>query len=163
MDSYIICMFHPHTKECDLAGKQAMMVYNAVMEYCERNNLKCYYFKSNNDPGYNKIVKCLDVDFTYDMSGEDFYRLLAGAHMIVGNSSCGIREASYLGIPSVNIGDRQRGRVKADNVVSCGFGEIHEAMGKAYDMRCEQSHLFGDGESVPRMIKIIKEEYCGKS
>ena len=55
--------------------------------------------------------------FIKNLSAEDFLILLNNSKCIVGNSSVGIRESSYLGVPSVNIGKRQNGREKAKNVL----------------------------------------------
>lgn len=159
-DDYIIGMFHPHTKEIDDAEEQTAKVLLSAKNYCDDNKLKLYWFAPNNDPGYKLVLESLDIIPRPNMSGEDFYRLLAGAKMIVGNSSCGIREASFLGVPCVNVGKRQEGRVTAGNVLHCGFDNIVETIWKAPQAACS-STLFGDGNSVPRIIKIIKEEYNG--
>ena len=55
------------------------------------------------------------------MSPEDFLKLIYSSKMIVGNSSVGIRECSYLGVPAVNIGSRQSGREYSDNVVNVNY------------------------------------------
>ena len=159
---HIMGMFHPHTKEVEAAASQTAYLLRLVKAYCESFRKKLYWFGPNNDPGYSNIIKCLDIDFIHNMPGEDFYRLLAGADMIVGNSSCGIREASYLGIPAVNVGLRQENRVREKNVLDCDFGGVLEAMESAARMPTCSSTLFGDGASSQRILKIIKGEYCGK-
>jgi UDP-N-acetylglucosamine 2-epimerase len=59
-----------------------------------------------------------------------YFSALRYAEFVIGNSSSGIIEAPSLGVPTINIGCRQRGRVKAASVVDCGYGseEIAEAI-----------------------------------
>ena len=92
------------------------------------------------------------------MTPEDFLRLLAGARCLVGNSSAGIREASYLGLPVVNIGNRQQGRERARNVIDVGYNaaEIVEATEKHLaNGRYPSSPLYGDGKAGERIAQIL--------
>jgi UDP-N-acetylglucosamine 2-epimerase len=50
-----------------------------------------------------------------------FIKLLNGANVLIGNSSAGIKECSYLGVPVVNVGSRQQGRLRAENVVDVPY------------------------------------------
>ena len=89
---------------------------------------------------------------------EDFLILLNNSKCIVGNSSVGIRESSYLGVPSVNIGLRQNGREKAKNVTNTKdisrniFKSINFQIKKK---RYKSSRLYGDGNSAKKMLKIL--------
>ena len=80
--------------------------------------------------------------------------------MIVGNSSAGIREASFLGIPAVDIGDRQLGRARAENVVNVPHDAnaireaVEERIGRG---RFEPSTLYGDGRAGERIASILAE------
>ena len=66
-------------------------------------------FRENNNPKHIRFIKYLPP--------EEFTGLLKNTLCVVGNSSSGIKECSYLGIPSVNIGSRQNGRMRGSNVV----------------------------------------------
>src|SRR5439155_4039401 len=61
------------------------------------------------------------VRFITDVPVHEFVALLNVASCLVGNSSAGIKECSYLGTPAVNIGGRQQGRLHAENVVHVGY------------------------------------------
>ncbi|MBP5158298.1 MAG: UDP-N-acetylglucosamine 2-epimerase (hydrolyzing) [Treponema sp.] len=81
------------------------------------------------------------------------------AGLVIGNSSSGITESPYLGIPTVNIGDRQKGRHRCGNIVQSGIEEsdiqnaIREAMGGKYAMK---STYWGDGHATEKILQILK-------
>ena len=60
--------------------------------------------------------KNLKINFYKNFESEDYLKLLNGSNCLIGNTSSGIRECSFLGIPFVNIGDRQDQREKGNNV-----------------------------------------------
>jgi UDP-N-acetylglucosamine 2-epimerase len=78
----------------------------------------------------------------------------------VGNSSSGIREASFMGVPSVNIGERQLGRERTPNVVDVNYDkeEIKKAIiFQANNGIYEKDFTYGDGKSGHRMAKILSQ------
>jgi UDP-hydrolysing UDP-N-acetyl-D-glucosamine 2-epimerase len=159
----VICIFHPHTKEIKDIKFQSQLVLQEVTRFCSEHYMKLYWFGPNNDPGYKDILKELkDIEVITNMVEADFLKLLASCKMIVGNSSAGIREASSLGTPSVNIGDRQAGRIMADNVVSCDFDHIFEAMKNQLAGRVIPSTMFGMGYSSDKIIKQLKTFLDGR-
>jgi UDP-N-acetylglucosamine 2-epimerase (non-hydrolysing)/GDP/UDP-N,N'-diacetylbacillosamine 2-epimerase (hydrolysing) len=84
---------------------------------------------------------------------------LAQAHAVVGNSSSGLYEAPSLKVPTVNIGDRQKGRVTARSVVDCpaGRAEIQRAIIRALALDCSLvQNPYGDGNSAPRIVEALK-------
>jgi UDP-N-acetylglucosamine 2-epimerase len=102
-----------------------------------------------------------NVPFIYffkNMSPEDFIRLLIGARCLVGNSSVGIREGSYLGLPVVNVGNRQAGRDRGPNVIDVGYVAVeivdavkqHMANGKYPSM-----NIYGDGRAGRRIAQLL--------
>ena len=72
----------------------------------------------------------LPIRFITNVRADEFIALLKAAACLVGNSSAGIKECSYLGTPVVNVGHRQQGRLHAENVVHvpCAAGEIRRAI-----------------------------------
>lgn len=90
-----------------------------------------------------------------------YFGLLRVADAMLGNSSSGIIEAPVLRLPVVNIGDRQKGRLRADNVldVAADAGAIATALGRALDpaFRATLSERgpFGDGRSAPRIYELL--------
>lgn len=107
-------------------------------------NLPAVIFWPNSDAGTNEIAKTIRVfreqrrlrnknlRFVTDLAPEDFIALLRRSSVLVGNSSAGIKESSYLGVPVVNIGSRQANRLRGSNVVDVGYhsAEIKRAVQK---------------------------------
>jgi UDP-N-acetylglucosamine 2-epimerase len=94
------------------------------------------------------------------MSPEDFLRLLCGATAIVGNSSVAIRECSYLGVPAVNIGSRQLGRERGQNVIDVDHDrkEISDAV-QTHIRRGKPTRdlLYGDGKAGGRIADCLSK------
>lgn len=89
-----------------------------------------------------------------NFSPEDYARVLNNALCCVGNSSSFIREAAYLGVPSVIVGDRQQGREHGRNVVFANYDRDHIAMqvrAQVAHGRYEPDYLFGRGDAGKRI------------
>lgn len=107
-------------------------------------------FRESKKPDYVHFFKSLPIEY--------FAPLLKNAACIVGNSSSGIREASFLGVPSVNIGSRQFGRERGINVKDVGY-DAHEIK-KAILQQLEHGpydpdFTYGDGNSGARITEIL--------
>lgn len=97
--------------------------------------------------------------------GPDYYfSLLANARLMVGNSSSGLVEAPSFGLPVVNIGNRQGGRVRAANVIDCGYEteKIMAAIRQAISPEFRRSlkglkNPYGDGHASEKILKVLKE------
>jgi len=87
----------------------------------------------------------------------NFYRLLREAKCLVGNSSVGIRECAYLGTPVINLGQRQRGRERAENVLDSGWEQeqIAQAIIEA-PAPYPSSDLYGDGTAGEKIAEAIR-------
>lgn len=102
--------------------------------------------------------------------GEDTYcSLLREADVMVGNSSSGLIEAPSFGLPVVNIGSRQQGRLRAANVIDVGHGreEILAGLRRALDPAFRQSLVglrnpYGDGHAAPRIVRILADVELGR-
>ena len=93
-----------------------------------------------------------------NMFPEDFLRLLCGATAIVGNSSVAIRECSFLGVPAVNVGTRQMGRERGQNVIDVDHDRHAIAEAIATHMRrgkAERDLLYGDGKAGERIAECL--------
>lgn len=93
------------------------------------------------------------------MESEDFLRLIYNCRCLIGNSSVGIREASFLGIPTVNIGTREAGRERGRNVVDVEYdrGQIKSAIEtQLSNGRYDSDTLYGTGDSGRQMAHILK-------
>ena len=135
---YACVTFHPVTLEKDSAERQIKELLSALREIKDM----CFIFtKANADVEGQIINNCIDefveesensVAF-YSVGIKRYLSLLKGAEFVAGNSSSGIIEAPTLNIPTINIGDRQKGRLQAESILNCKpiKEEIIEAVKKA--------------------------------
>ncbi|MCG8459594.1 MAG: UDP-N-acetylglucosamine 2-epimerase, partial [Holophagales bacterium] len=129
-EGYLVVMQHPVTTEYEAARSQIEETLAAI----EKLDRPTFWFWPNVDAGSDGISKGIrhfrethglpHLYFLKNMNPEDFLRLLLGCDCLVGNSSVGIREASFLGVPVVNIGNRQQGRDRGANVIDVGHDRL---------------------------------------
>jgi len=86
------------------------------------------------------------------------------ASFVLGNSSSGLIEAPSFRIPTINVGDRQRGRLQGDSVINCDPRKddikraIDLALSIEFKKKCTGYNPYGDGNTVEKIIGIIKEK-----
>ena len=161
---YLVVMQHPVTTEY----ADALAQITETLEAVRALDVPAFWFWPNVDAGSDRISKAIrhfresrevpHVYFFKNLSPEDFLRLLIGARCLVGNSSVGIREGSYLGVPVVNVGSRQAGRERGGNVVDVGYDRaaIEAAVRARWDAgRCPPSTLYGDGSAGQRIAELL--------
>lgn len=162
--------FHPVTLEYNSAAEQFKNLLEALETH---DDLNIIFTKPNADTGGRIIIAMIDEFvkkrpdrfFAYTSLGQRNY-LSAVSHVdvVVGNSSSGIVEVPSLGKPTVNIGDRQKGRIRAASVIDCEpeRDAINDALGRALSA----SHLkicnklenpYGDGHSAEKISEILKK------
>ena len=93
------------------------------------------------------------------MPSEEFLSLLIRSKVIVGNSSVAIRECSFLGVPAVNIGDRQQGRERGKNVIDVEYDEksIENAIKfQINKKRYKKEYLYGKGNTDVTISKLLE-------
>jgi UDP-N-acetylglucosamine 2-epimerase len=90
---------------------------------------------------------------------ESYIRLMKGARLIVGNSSSGIIESAAAGIPAVNVGPRQAGRLRCGRgVIDCPYGEKHVLRGIRDSLRAHvrsDKSVYGDGRAGERIATVL--------
>lgn len=160
---YCIVVQHPVTTEYVGSKSQIIETIKAI----NKSKKKFLWLWPNVDSGSDIISKQLrifrekgsleNVIFIKNLSPEDFYVLLNNSKCIIGNSSVGIREGAYLGIPCINIGNRQNLREKGPNVTNCKHksSEILKKINSIYGKKFRKSLIYGDGKTGKRMMKII--------
>jgi len=163
-NGYIVVMQHPVTTEYEESRTQIMHTLDAVKEL----NIPALWFWPNVDAGADGISRGIrsyrerneipHIHFFKNMRPEDFLELLYNSKCLVGNSSVGIRECSFLGVPVVNIGSRQDGRDRGDNVIDVGnskdaiMGAIKQWLGAEKPKR---SDVYGGGNAGKKMAEIL--------
>ena len=165
---YIVVMQHPVTTEYEQSGEQILETLKAV----ERINMPTLWFWPNVDAGsdavskrireFREINKPENIHFFRNMESDDFLRLLKNSKAIVGNSSVAIRECSFLGVPAVNIGNRQSGRERGKNVLDVGYNmeEIEAAIMQQVSQEYHFDHdfLYGRGDAGIQISSILQRE-----
>lgn len=117
----------------------------------------------NHDPGRDGIMRALreaKVDVVDHLPRARFLSLLAGAGVIVGNSSAGLIEAAALRTACLNIGPRQGGRERPGNVVDCDYGEraVRAALHQALDLDLRRMrHPYGNGRAGERIAEVLAQ------
>ncbi|MBS3993000.1 MAG: UDP-N-acetylglucosamine 2-epimerase (hydrolyzing), partial [Bacteroidetes bacterium] len=163
-NGYVVVMQHPVTHEYDSAKKDVMKTLQVIDEL----DIPTFWFWPNVDSGsdgtssgirtYRELHQPQNIRFFKNMDPKDFLKLLKNSRCLVGNSSVGIRECSYLGVPSVNIGTRQHKRARGKNCIDVGYEtkEIKAAINKAINLKSTMLEtIYGDGNSGERIAQIL--------
>ena len=163
---FILVSQHPVTTSFRDSASQIEETLAAI----ERTRIQTIWLWPNIDSGSDQISKRIrqrreqgqltNVCFYKNFSAEDYVNLLRKCLCIVGNSSSGIREAAFLGVPSVNIGDRQTQREQASNVINTNYDrdEISAAIEKQISRsKYDSSDLFGKGDAGEKMVEKMVE------
>lgn len=161
---FVIIMQHTVTSELNVNYNHIMETINAVKEL----DIQAISILGNADAGAKNISNALKKSKINQYATLDFsiyINLLKRCSALVGNSSGGIMEAPFLGIPSVNIGTRQLGRPRALSVIDVDYNkiEIKKAIKKTINDKLlikkiqGQKTFYGDGNASERIIKILEE------
>lgn len=156
--------FHPATLDIADALVQLAQLLTALDQLGDQVGL--VFTGANADPRgqavntrVREFVAAHDNAVWHDSLGQQgYYSLLAAADAVVGNSSSGLYEAPSFKTPTVNIGDRQQGRLKADSVIDCPAqtAAISAAIAQALVLDCQQvQNPYGDGQSSQRILDVL--------
>lgn len=161
----LLVTFHPVTLESQASGKQFSELLEALHMFGPETGL--IFTKPNADPEGREIIRLME-DFVsqhlnavaFSSLGELRYlSIITYVDAVVGNSSSGIYEVPSFKKPTVNIGDRQKGRLQAASVINCApeRHEIEKAIREALAKDCSTAvNPYGDGNSSIKILHIIK-------
>lgn len=166
---YAMVTFHPVTLENNYVENQ----FRALLDVCSMYpDIKFIFTKANADANGRIINKMIDdyvqehdhaVAFT-SLGMQRYLSALHKATCVIGNSSSGLLEAPSFGIPTINIGDRQKGRIQAESIINCEPKKenIQEAFQLALSRSFREKakrvvNPYGDGESSLKIIDTIKD------
>lgn len=170
---YAVVMFHPNDREADRAGEHVRTILDAVYDRGVRSVLAVY---PNNDRGHEAVISAIESyrgkrDFVIarTLAPHVYVSALKHAEFLIGNSSGGIYECSYLQVPAINVGARNRGREHANNIV---FVEpnpraIRDAIQKtqrpSFWKKMERDrHHFGNGRAGAYIAKTLRSLHLSK-
>lgn len=158
-DRYSIFIYHPVTSELNNLKYNIRQVIDGLLQTC-MNYIVIY---PNNDPGSDIILKEINglqgrdnFAIFSSIRFERFLVLLKNASCIIGNSSCGIHEAPVYGIPTINIGSRQKNRFTCPTITN-----IEEDKRKIINAihnlpeSCSPIFAYGSGNSAAQFISIL--------
>ena len=168
----ILVLIHPETFRIRDGYGDAKCVLEPVLELGRRTILvyPC------SDQGYEAIVRALEevahypnVSLHKNIDTPDFHGLMAISSFLIGNSSAGLIEAPYFPLPAIDVGERQIGRMRAENVIHCDFDrtEIIQSLdivlnNDVFARRMANcSRPFGDGKAYMSIVEHLKTTPLG--
>jgi UDP-hydrolysing UDP-N-acetyl-D-glucosamine 2-epimerase len=161
---YLVVLQHPVTTEYG----QGFAQINETLQAVAAIKMQTVWLWPNVDAGSDDVSKGLrvyrekhDPDFIHfykNFSPDDYVRLMRACACLVGNSSSGLREAAFLGVPSVNIGSRQSGRERAANVTDVDYDAA--GIRAAVERQLAHGHygpsdMFGTGHAGRQIADIL--------
>ena len=165
-EEYLVVMQHTVTYEHEDADKIISETLNAVRLI----DKQVVWFWPNIDTGSDRISKTLRVyrennpeskiRFIRNLPPEKFLTLIKHSLCLIGNSSVGIRESSMLGVPVVNIGSRQKDRLRGKNVIDVKYksSQIKSAIEKQIkNGKYKSENIYGDGLSGIKISKLFSK------
>jgi UDP-hydrolysing UDP-N-acetyl-D-glucosamine 2-epimerase len=159
----LMVTFHPVTLADD-SKEQCQAMLGALEPL---SDVGMIFSGSNSDPGAHMIETMVrnfacarpNAVFIPSLGFERYVTALRHVDAVVGNSSSGIYEAPSFGIPTVNIGNRQKGRLRAASVIDCDptTKDIAAAIGRALTLDCSNvKNPYGDGDAAERVVGVLK-------
>lgn len=167
-NDYAVVIHHPLNSQMEMGAQELELIFESLLE----KNLSIFVGYPNSDPGFESLVKVIqkyeqqENIITYkNLNRLLFINLLRHAKVLVGNSSLGLHEAPYLCLPTINVGERQKGRLAGKNVqfIDVNQAELREALQKALtdsmykEEIIQHRYIYGDGHMAQRCVDIIKK------
>jgi len=165
-EDYLVIPYHPVPTDYQSQYDKTWEVIEAVDDL----DIPAFWFWPNMDAGTDQVSKAIreyrnrrqpdDVKFYINLRPRDYLTVVSNSACLVGNSSVGIRECSYLGQPSLNIGERQMYRERAENVIDipCQEDDIREGIEtQLASGGYQRSTLYGDGTAEEQIAELIAE------
>ncbi len=163
-NGYIVVMQHPVTNEHTESRKHIEETLAAVKDL-EKPVL---WFWPNVDAGadgtstgiraFREMHKPQHMHFFKNMEGEDFLRLLVNSDCLIGNSSVGIRECAFLGVPVINVGTRQNKRERGNNVLDVGYTQTEITIALQLILQQKKpapSNVYGGGDAGKTIADLL--------
>jgi GDP/UDP-N,N'-diacetylbacillosamine 2-epimerase (hydrolysing) len=165
---FLLVLQHSDSTVPDQSRRQMAETIAAVVA----TGLRALVVYPCSDQGFEGIIAEIEAARSHaslsvhkNLPAADFAGLQAIAGCLVGNSSAGLIEAPYFGLPAVNVGERQIGRERAENVIDVPYDHdrIQSAIGRAlgdetFRARAKSAHPpFGDGTAYRRITKVLSE------
>ena len=173
-DKYAVLTFHPVTLESNTAERQTNELLQVIIKVPDINFL-CT--KANADADGRIINKLIEkyaeeypnIHLVDSLGAKRYLSAVSHSEFVIGNSSSGIVEVPSFKIPTINIGDRQLGRIQAESIINCEpqenriFEAIKKAMSKEFKDRLDNiKNPYGDGNTSVKILDIIKDFFTNE-
>ncbi|XP_078419718.1 bifunctional UDP-N-acetylglucosamine 2-epimerase/N-acetylmannosamine kinase [Cetorhinus maximus] len=162
---YIVALQHPVTTNIKHSVKMFELTLDALITFSKRTLI----LFPNIDAGSKEMVRVMrkkgieqnpNFRAVKHIPFEQFIQMVAHAGLMIGNSSCGVREAGAFGTPVINLGTRQTGRETGENVLHVRNADSQNKILHALQLQFGKlypcSKIYGDGNAVPRILKFLK-------
>lgn len=162
--------YHPVTLEQNTSMEHFNHLLRALDEFPEHQKI---FTLPNADANGRVIIRMIEEyvknqdnkAFSFTSLGQlKYLSLLQYSDVVIGNSSSGITEVPSFHIPTVNIGDRQRGRIRAASIIDCGTSKeditnaISKALSATFKSECKQhQNPYGDGDTAVKIVKTLTD------
>lgn len=164
---FILTSFHPVTTENN-NYKNAEILIKALSKI----GMQTIILWPNSDGGSDEIAKCYrvfreknickNISFYKNFSFESYIYLMHNCSLIIGNSSSGVREASFIGTPCINLGSRQNDRDRGDNILDVpeliSIDHLSKVIKNNLNKRKKKSSIYGFGNASKKITKVILRE-----
>lgn len=170
---YALVTFHPVTLEDNHVKEE----FSALLEAIDRHQELNYIFTKANSDAHGRIINDLIDLYAKDkpnarvFSSLGMVRYLSAlkyCSLVIGNSSSGLLEAPSFGVPTINIGDRQKGRLQSSSVINCGpeTEKIDQAIKAGLsanfaELARKTINPYGDGNTSEKVIEVLKDYLSG--
>ena len=164
-DDYFVILYHPVTTDIDI-NKIAMQ---NILRATQKFNIKNIIIWPNSDAGSDEISKQIRVfrengflknfKILKNLPIEYYIPLIKNSKCLIGNSSSAIRDGAFIGVPAVNVGQRQNNRLRSKNVIQSSnqLKHIEKKIKIQYGKKFKPSKLYGSGSAGKNIIKILKQ------
>lgn len=164
----LLVTYHPVTLELEQLAFQMDNITRALLGH--KGTIIITY--PNSDDGSELIIrkweefvkKRKSVRLIHNLGSQRYLNVMRYCGAVVGNSSSAIVEAPFLKIPTINIGNRQKGRLMADSIICCGYRqiEIEDAIKRALSEEFSETvkhskSLYGEGDTSRRIVDVIEQ------
>ncbi len=167
---YAILLYHPVTSE---TNKKIQNDLNCLLQVLKKSNRNYLLIYPNNDPGSKTIIsnyklkfrKLKNVKIFRSIRFEYFLTLLKNSFCIIGNSSSGVREAPFYGVPTIDLGNRQKNRTSNKSIYNLKFNlsKILRVLKKIENKRFKKSKIYGEGYSAKKIVRILNSKNIWKT
>lgn len=164
---YAIVTYHPET-----LGESAIKEIKILLDFCSTyTQLNFIFTKANadqlgihiNEEIFKATLKSKNIKLFESLGSKLYLSALKYSKFVMGNSSSGILEAPFLNVRTINIGERQKGRIQTSSIINVGMlkSQLLEAVEEILNNDVKPinvNKIYGDGDTSIRIKRILKEE-----